>query len=61
MKKVTITKEKIGKMAQFFGVFAHDQKGMEELRERILKRRAEVDIEVKERMQKIREKLHNST
>ncbi|GEM_PF-5518365 len=45
MKKVTITNEKIGKIAQFFGVFKHDPKGMEELRERILKRRAEVDIE----------------
>ncbi len=57
MKKVAITQDKIGKITQFFGVFKHDPEGMERMRERILKRRAEINAESRERIRKIRERL----
>jgi len=52
-----LSEEKIGKTAQFFGVFKHDPEGMKKMRERICIHRAKIDAESAERIRKIRQRL----
>lgn len=53
-----VSDERRGNLAQFLGILKHRSKELNAMKERIRKRRMEIDKEARERSRKIRERLY---